>query len=191
LTQPERIKIAQELHDGIAQDLVALSYSLDLLLAAADTPAATRVELRNLIFSVSGMIARVREEIFNLRSDNSGSLESSLRTLLADSHSAVELKLELENCKHTEVIEEQILAISRELLRNSIKHSGASVIEITIQKSQNGSTYSYRDNGKGIDPLTPSGYGTRGIKERCTSIESELTVTSNELGTNYLITIPS
>jgi signal transduction histidine kinase len=191
LTQTERIKIAQELHDGIAQDLVALSYSLDLLLAAADTPAATRVELRNLIFSVSGMIERVREEIFNLRSDNSGSLESSLRTLLADSHSAVELKLELENCKHTEVIEEQILAISRELLRNSIKHSGASVIEITIQKSQNGSTYSYRDNGKGIDPLTPSGYGTRGIKERCTSIESELTVTSNELGTNYFISIPS
>ena len=191
MTQTERIKIAQELHDGIAQELVALSYSLDLLLAAADTPAATRIELRNLIFSVSGMIARVREEIFNLRSDNSGSLESSLRTLLADSHSAVELKLELENCKHTEVIEEQILAISRELLRNSIKHSGASVIEITIQKSQNGSTYSYRDNGKGIDPLTPSGYGTRGIKERCTSIESELTVTSNELGTNYFISIPS
>jgi len=191
LTQPERIKIAQELHDGIAQDLVALSYSLDLLLAAADTPAATRVELRNLIFSVSGMIARVREEIFNLRSDNSGSLESSLRTLLADSHSAVELKLELENCKHSVVIGEQILAISRELLRNSIKHSGASVIEITIQKSQNGSTYSYRDNGKGIDPLTPSGYGTRGIKERCTSIESELTVTSNELGTSYFISIPS
>ena len=191
MTQPERIKIAQELHDGIAQELVALSYFLDLLLAAADTPAATRVELRNLIFSVSGMIARVREEIFNLRSDNSGSLESSLRTLLADSHSAVELKLELENCKHTEVIEEQILAISRELLRNSIKHSGASVIEITIQKSQNGNTYSYRDNGKGIDPLTPSGYGTRGIKERCTSIESELTVTSNELGTNYFISIPS
>jgi len=191
LTQTERIKIAQELHDGIAQDLVALSYSLDLLLAEADTPAATRVELRNLIFSVSGMIARVREEIFNLRSNNSGSLESSLRTLLADSHSAVELKLELENCKHSEVIEEQILAISRELLRNSIKHSGASVIEITIQKSQNGSTYSYRDNGKGIDPLTPSGYGTRGIKERCTSIESELTVTSNELGTNYFISIPS
>jgi NarL family two-component system sensor histidine kinase LiaS len=191
LTQTERIKIAQELHDGIAQDLVALSYSLDLLLAAADTSATTRIELRNLIFSVSGMIARVRDEIFNLRSDNSGSLESSLRTLIADSHSAVELKLELENCKHTEVIQEQILAISRELLRNSIKHSGASVIEITIQKSQNGSTYSYRDNGKGIDPLTPSGYGTRGIKERCTSIESELTVTSNELGTNYFISIPS
>jgi signal transduction histidine kinase len=191
LTQPERVKIAQELHDGIAQDLVALSYSLDNLLAQADTPAGTRVELRNLIFSVSAMIAKVREEIFNLRSANPGTLESSLRSLLAESHSSIELRIALEDCKHSQVIQEQILAISRELLRNSIKHSGASVIEITIEKSENGSTYSYRDNGKGIDPLIPSGFGTRGIKERCISIESELTVKSNELGTKYLISIPS
>lgn len=191
MTQPERVKIAQELHDGIAQDLVALSYSLDNLLAQADTPAGTRVELRNLIFSVSAMIAKIREEIFNLRSANPGTLESSLRSLLAESHSAIELRIALEDCKHSQVIEKQILAISRELLRNSIKHSGASVIEITIEKSENGSTYSYRDNGKGIDPLTPAGFGTRGIKERCISIESELTVKSNELGTKYLISIPS
>jgi len=191
LTQSERVKIAQELHDGIAQDLVALSYSLDNLLAQADTPAGTRVELRNLIFSVSAMIAKVREEIFNLRSANPESLESSLRSLLAESHSSIELRIALEDCKHSEVIQEQILAISRELLRNSIKHSGASVIEITIEKGENGSTYSYRDNGTGIDPLIPSGFGTRGIKERCISIESELTVKSNELGTKYLISIPS
>jgi signal transduction histidine kinase len=76
-------------------------------------------------------------------------------------------------------------------LRNSIKHSGASVIEITIEKSENGSTYSYRDNGKGIDPLIASGFGTRGIQERCLSIESELTVASDNLGTNYFISIPA
>jgi hypothetical protein len=191
LTQTERIKIAQELHDGIAQDLVALSYSLDLLLAQADTPASTRVELRNLVFSVSAMIARVREEIFNLRSANPPELESSLRALLAESDSDIELKLALQDCNHSEVVQAQLLAISRELLRNSIKHSGASVIEIAIEKSENGSTYSYRDNGKGIDPLTPAGFGTRGIKERCISIESELTVKSNDLGTNYFISIPS
>ncbi len=32
---PERLDVARELHDGIAQDLVALGYSLDLLLAVA------------------------------------------------------------------------------------------------------------------------------------------------------------
>ena len=191
MTQPERIKIAQELHDGIAQDLVALSYSLDLLLAEAGTPASTRIELRNLIFSVSAMITKVRGEIFNLRAAYSGTLESSLRDMLAESQSVIELKLNLEDCNFSDNVEKQILAISRELLRNSIKHSGASVIEITTEKSKNGSTYSFRDNGKGIDSLIPSGFGTRGIQERCTSIESELTVASNDSGTNYLISIPS
>jgi len=191
LTQPERIKIAQELHDGIAQDLVALSYSLDLLLAEADTPASTRIELRNLIFSVSAMITKVRGEIFNLRATHSETLESSLRDMLAESQSVIELKLNLEDCNFSDNVETQILAISRELLRNSIKHSGASVIEITIEKSENRSTYSFRDNGKGIDPLIPYGFGTRGIQERCTSMESELTVASNDSGTNYLISIPS
>jgi signal transduction histidine kinase len=191
LTQPERIKIAQELHDGIAQDLVALSYSLDLLLAQAETPASTRVELRKLIFSVSAMIERVRVEIFDLRTTNSETLERSLRSLLAEAQSAIELRLALEDCDFSTGVEEQILAISKELLRNSIKHSGASVIEIAIEKSENGSTYSYQDNGKGIDPLAAPGFGTRGIKERCLSIESELTVSSNESGTQYIISIPS
>jgi NarL family two-component system sensor histidine kinase LiaS len=191
LTQPERIKIAQELHDGIAQDLVALSYSLDLLLAQADTPASTRVELRKLIFSVSTMIKKVRQEIFALRATPSQSFESSLRTLLAESQSSIELKLSLFDYQLSDHVDAQILAISRELLRNSIKHSGASVIEIAIEKSENGTTYSYRDNGKGINSLTTSGFGIQGIKERCLSIESELTVASDNLGTHYLISIPS
>lgn len=191
MTQPERIKLAQELHDGIAQDLVALSYSLDLLLAQADTPASTRVELRKLIFSVSTMIEKVRQEIFALRATHSQSFESSLRSLLSESQSTIELKLSLFDYQLSDHVDAQILAISRELLRNSIKHSGASVIEIAIEKSKNGTTYSYRDNGKGINSLTTSGFGIQGIKERCLSIESELTVASDNLGTHYLIAIPS
>jgi signal transduction histidine kinase len=137
------------------------------------------------------MIEGVRREIFNLRSADSHGLETSLRSLLAELHSSIELKLALDDFRLSESVEIQILAISRELLRNSIKHSGASVIEITIEKSENGSTYSYRDNGKGINALFPSGFGTQGIRERCISIESELTVSTNDLGTNYLILIPS
>jgi signal transduction histidine kinase len=87
-------------------------------------------------------------------------------------------------------VEREILAISIELLRNAVKHSGASVIEISIQKSDTGYTYLYKDNGKGIDPLQSLGYGLRGIQERCSSIESELTMVSNELGTHFVIAIP-
>ena len=191
MTQPERIRIAQELHDGIAQDLVALSYSLDLLLAEAETPARTRIELRKILFSVTTMIEKVRTEIFNLRINSTETFEGSLRALLAELGSSIKLNLAIEECGFSENVESEILAISRELLRNSIKHSGASVIEITIENSQNGKRYSYKDNGIGMDPLKSSGFGTRGIQERCSSIESELTMQSNSHGTQYYISIPS
>jgi signal transduction histidine kinase len=190
LTQSERVKIAQELHDGIAQDLVALSYSLDLLLAESDTPVQTRIELRKIIFEVSAMIESVRSEIFNLRARNPAALENSLRALLAESNSSAELRINLEETAFSENVEEQLLAISRELLRNSLKHSGASVIEISIKKSQNASTYSFNDNGSGMHLSNSEGYGIRGVKERCLSIESELSVSSDEFGTRYLISIP-
>ena len=190
MTHSERIRIAQELHDGIAQDLVALSYSLDLLLAQSETPSTTRVELRTLIFSVSSMIEKVRTEIYELRSEPIATFENSLRAVLSDLRSSIELHIDQTDCIVNHDVEREILAISIELLRNAVKHSGASVIEISIQKSDTGYTYLYKDNGKGIDPLQSLGYGLRGIQERCSSIESELTMVSNELGTHFVIAIP-
>ena len=191
MTQRERIKIAQELHDGIAQDLVGLSYSLDLLLAAPETPSVTRIELRTVLFKVSALIESVRAEIFNLRAQELLSFEQSLRALLLELRSTVELKITREDFAISAHIEEELLAISRELLRNSVKHSGASVIEMSISKSENGIQYTYRDNGKGMNTPKSAGFGIRGIQERCSAINGALTTSSSSQGTNYLITLPS
>ena len=191
MTQRERIKIAQELHDGIAQDLVGLSYSLDLLLAAPDTPSVTRIELRTILFKVSTLIESVRSEIFNLRAQELISFEYSLRSLLLELKSDVELKIVRDDRVLSSQTEEELLAISRELLRNSIKHSGASVIEISIEKSDTGMNYTYRDNGKGMNENQRKGFGILGIQERCASIDGTLTMSSTSLGIDYFIAIPS
>jgi signal transduction histidine kinase len=191
VTQRERIKIAQELHDGIAQDLVGLSYSLDLLLAAPDTPSVTRIELRTILFKVSTLIESVRSEIFNLRAQELISFEYSLRSLLLELKSDVELKIVRDDHVLSSQTEEELLAISRELLRNSIKHSGASVIEISIEKSDTGMNYTYRDNGKGMNENQRKGFGILGIQERCASIDGTLTMSSTSLGIDYFIAIPS
>lgn len=191
MTQRERIKIAQELHDGIAQDLVGLSYSLDLLLGAPDTPSATRIELRTILFKLSTLIESVRAEIFNLRAQELISFEHSLRSLLLELNSSIELKIMREDCVLPAHTEEELLAISRELLRNSVKHSGASVIEISISKSENDIQYTYRDNGKGMNNTKSVGFGIRGIQERCSSIDGTLTMSSTSRGIDYFIAIPS
>lgn len=191
MTQGERVKIAQELHDGIAQDLVGLAYSLDLLLAAPGTPSSTRIEVRTILFKVSTLIESVRREIFNLRAQELLSFEQSLRSLMLELKSTVELKIACEDIVLSTRAEEELLAISRELLRNSIKHSGASVIEISISQSENGNLYTYNDNGKGMSKNKPVGFGILGIQERCSSINGTLIMSSTTLGTNYSIALPS
>ena len=191
MTHSERIKIAQELHDGIAQDLVALSYSLDLLLAAPDTPNDTRIEIRSILFKVSTIINSVRTEIFNLRAEELTSLEQSLQALLRELHSSIELKISEKDCALSTDVRQELLAISRELLRNTVKHSGASVIEIHIEKSENGVRYTYCDDGSGMNPSTNFGLGLSGVQERSASIGGELVMTNTPSGITFSIAIPS
>ena len=67
MANAERIRLAPQLHDGIAQDLVGVVYSLDLLLAAPQTPIDTRIQLRTLRFMIADMVEKVRQEMFQLR----------------------------------------------------------------------------------------------------------------------------
>ncbi|MEY4283291.1 MAG: hypothetical protein RL467_847, partial [Actinomycetota bacterium] len=101
----ERVRLAQELHDGIAQDLVGLGYSIDSLVGAPDTPIDIRAELRSLRFAMSDLVEKVRDEIFALRSSKE----------ILSTHSEPSVQYELQK-------------IFAELLRNVQEHSQATSI---------------------------------------------------------------
>lgn len=107
----ERVRLAQDLHDGIAQDLVGLGYRIDALIAAIGTPNDIRSELRTLRFAMSDLVEKVRGEIFELRS-NSASLGAR-----SPFESASGFELE---------------KIFSELLRNVETHSKATELKITV-----------------------------------------------------------
>ena len=54
-----RIAIAQEIHDGIAQDLIALGYQIDLVLAQPHTPSSVRHEMSTIRHDLSDLIIKV------------------------------------------------------------------------------------------------------------------------------------
>ncbi|MEY3994947.1 MAG: hypothetical protein RL690_343 [Actinomycetota bacterium] len=62
----QRVKLAQELHDGIAQDLVGLGYGLDSLLFL-EADETKRAALRSVRFDINTLIEKVRNEILELR----------------------------------------------------------------------------------------------------------------------------
>ena len=108
----ERVTLAQELHDGIAQDLVALGFSIDAVIAS-DITAEARSSLRSIRFTITQLIEKVREEIHALR----------VGEALDDSSTSINLNYELQR-------------IFQEIIRNVQEHSQAHAL--TIEVSDNG-----------------------------------------------------
>ena len=54
-----RVTLAQELHDGIAQDLVGLGFSIDSLISRTED-LETKDSLRKVRFAITALIDKVR-----------------------------------------------------------------------------------------------------------------------------------
>jgi len=107
-----RVVLAQELHDGIAQDLVGLGFSIDSLISTSHDQTA-KESLRQLRFSVTELIDKVRLEIHQLRS----------ATDLISKTEEKDFSYEL-------------LRVLSEILRNVDEHAHAS--HLSIQITDNG-----------------------------------------------------
>jgi signal transduction histidine kinase len=107
-----RVVLAQELHDGIAQDLVGLGFSIDSLISTSHDQLA-KESLRQLRFSVTELIDKVRLEIHQLRT----------ATDLISKTEEKDFSYEL-------------LRVLSEILRNVDEHAHAS--HLSIQITDNG-----------------------------------------------------
>jgi signal transduction histidine kinase len=63
----ERVTLAQELHDGIAQDLVVLGFSIDQAISLSQE-AEVKSELRAIRFTTTQLIEKLRKQMHQLRS---------------------------------------------------------------------------------------------------------------------------
>jgi len=105
----ERVSLAQELHDGIAQDLVALGFSIDALIAGEKSPE-TKGALRHIRFTITDLIEKVRRDIHALRT-NTEPMDT-----LSDTNVTYELQ-----------------RVFLEILRNVQMHSQASMLTLEVR----------------------------------------------------------
>ena len=105
----QRVKLAQELHDGIAQDLVGLGYGLDSLLFL-EANETKRAALRSVRFDINTLIEKVRSEILELRTEHN-------EQELLGSHP--ELTYELKK-------------VFSEIINNVTEHSHATRLDVTF-----------------------------------------------------------
>ena len=179
-TTPERLRIARELHDGIAQDLVGLGYSLDLILADPQTSNTSRAALRKSRLEIDALISKVRMEILELRRDGDQQFHSALRALISELAGEVETELHLEDVWIEESAARELLLISREILRNVSTHARATRLEVKLFPVNNRLFIEFFDNGVGGAHMSAERWGLIGVVERLQSIGGELTLESKE-----------
>lgn len=180
MSNPGVNQIARNIHDGIAQDLVALGYSLDQALGAPELPTSTRLELRTLRFGVTELIEKVRREILQLRSTQSN-LETRVLELVADRIGKVDLKVELD---------QNLYPIVLELIRNAVNHSGASVINLTSRRSDASTIIEVSDNGSGVIEMKEKHFGLTGVIEQINERQGKIEYLELNPGLMIRVSIP-
>jgi len=110
----------------------------------------------------------------------------------------VRLKLKLDRVarKLPAEVEYNLLRIASEAVSNSVKHSGARNIEVTLESTPEALLLKVHDDGSGFGKdgvgLRPGHYGIIGMKERATQIGANLALESEPgHGTTVSVLLPS
>jgi signal transduction histidine kinase len=181
MPSPERIRIAQELHDGIAQDLVAIGYSLDLLLSEESLPPSTRTDIRTTRFAVDELITKVRSEILDLRKSDNEPFHLRLQRIAAQLCAGFDTAFNVEVVSLPEHQEFELFAIATEISR-------ATHIGINLYPVNNRTCLEVIDNGIGGAGVKDGHYGVPGLIERVHNLGGSITIESID-GTRIAILI--
>ena len=129
----ERRRLAGDIHDGISQRLVTLSYRLDAATQAVDDPGAVGEQLEKARELVDLTLQEARAAIGGLRPpvlDDLG-LAGGLASL-ASSIPQIEMEVDLADTRLAEHIELALYRIAQECLQNVVKHANATSARLTF-----------------------------------------------------------
>jgi two-component system sensor histidine kinase DegS len=203
--EEERKRIARELHDDTAQDLVMLLRQVDRLAPAIDKlsppDAELMEELRKQAAKIMDGVHRFSQDLRPSVLDDLG-LMPALEWLASDLTEhfgiAVEMKVLGSVRRFSPETELVVFRIAQEALRNVWKHSGAARARVTLKFGDGRAVLTVEDEGKGfelperMDDLTVAGkLGLAGMQERAQLVGGKLSLQSQPgKGTTLTLEVP-
>jgi two-component system sensor histidine kinase DegS len=194
----ERKRIAQELHDGVAQTLlVTATLAHNLLESTAAAERSLKTDLETVKENSLALVTEVRAICGGLRPsilDNLG-LVSAIKWLADNTRQETGADVDLELAGQVyELGPEESLAVFRvvqEALKNVAKHAQASSVRVALRFHETALNVEIADNGRGFEVVdnvsrfaVTGRLGLLGISERMEAIGGRLSVESAEgLGT--------
>lgn len=203
--EQERHRISRELHDQIAQRLVALAVELKNLETSLSANRLQAERLRSLRRPVDDLQQQVRQIAWNLRAGElvEGDLESALRDCVEDWSERSQVPVDCE-CRGSgghrlpARVEAALYRVAQEALANVEKHARARRVSILLELDAALARLTVEDDGCGFDLDAvqrsldaPQRLGLLGMRERVSLAGGTLLIESSPgAGTTILVRIP-
>lgn len=176
----ERRRFANDLHDGLGPLLSAVKMSLSALNGQINSQSGITV-LNNTNHLVNEAINAIKDMSNNISPHiltNFG-IVSALNTFIQKINATNIVDIDFKSDMNRQRIDsDKEVVVYRtvcELINNSIKHSGASKIDIILNRNDHIITLQYTDNGRGFNPVDikedSKGMGLSNIETRVKSVD--------------------
>lgn len=200
----ERTRLANELHDSLAQSLASLRFQVRVLdeTLHSGKESALWQELEIIENSIDEAYTELRELIAHFRApiDKRGlipAIEQAVERFRRNSDIRAFLQLEWKDTKLPAEIEIQVLRIVQEALANIRKHSEANAVRVMLRANKDRTfMVMVEDDGIGIQNKVMQGgpgehLGLNILQERATRIGGELKIESESgEGTRVILRFP-
>ena len=184
--EAERLRIAQELHDQVGQELTAVL--LGLARVEARVPSDLGPDVAEIQSAVRGSLEDVRRIAIELRPealDDLG-LESALAVLCErfGERSGLAVRQRVADRLPDLSRDEELVVyrVAQEALTNVARHSRATEADLALAREDGALTLTVIDDGDGLPAGHIPGAGIRGMRERATLVGATLTIDGNPAG---------
>ena len=199
----ERNRIAREIHDNLAQEILGVSVQLEIVARLMDKSAeAARTHLDRARLLVRGSIAEARRYVWDLRSqsledrDLPAALAETTRRLAAESGVQTQFQVGGTFRPLPPQVENNLLRIAQEAVNNAVRHARAENIYVNLLFDTRSVRLSVRDDGRGFDPGEQASgrnghFGILGMRERAEEMGGSLSIDSDpERGSEVSVGVP-
>lgn len=198
----ERMRLAREVHDTLAQGFVGIGSQLD---AAAhsfqENPESARQHLDVARKMASHSLTEARRSVMDLRTmdldgqDLCSALTASMQRSVAGTPVQMNVQVSGEARGLTQEVKQNLLRIAQEAVANTLQHASAKAIWVKLEAQNHLLRMSIRDDGRGFQPGAlpdvDGHFGLLGMRERAARIGGDLNLVSHPgEGTSIEVVLP-
>jgi signal transduction histidine kinase len=188
--EAERSRIGQELHDDLAQRIVALSWGVAALerhAEANESLSADCTRLRGQATEICNDLVRISHELRPVALERRG-LVAALQALCDESMPVDHRRVRFEHSGDAEnlspSVELALYRVAQEALRNALRHSGSDQVLIQLTETDSTLTLAVADQGRGFEHGATEliGLGLSGMADRMQNVGGTLQIDSSPSG---------